>query len=82
MTKSTNFFSSNKHSVSIIRLPDVELFCNKITLPDVTVANFDVDGHLSGKIGLDSYSNISYSDLIATFWIDENMENYISTKVF
>ncbi len=78
MTKSTNFFSSNKHSVSIIRLPDVELFCNKITLPDVTVANFDVDGHLSGKIGLDSHSNISYSDLIATFWIDENMENYIS----
>ena len=44
MTKSTNFFSSNKHSVSIIRLPDVELFCNKITLPDITVANIDVDG--------------------------------------
>lgn len=78
MTKSTNFYSSNKFNVSIIRLPDVELFCNKITLPDISVSNFDVDGHLSGKVGMDSFSNISYSDLVATFWVDENMENYVS----
>lgn len=78
MTKSSNFYSSNKYRVQLTRLPDVELFCNKVTLPDVSVAYFELNGHLAGDDDMPSCSEISYGELVVTFIVDENLENYVS----
>lgn len=78
MTKSTNFFNSNKYRIILSRLPDVELFCQKVSLPGITIPSIKIAGHLSGQDLMDSFSGISYENLTFTFIIDENMENYIS----
>lgn len=78
MTVSTNFFNSNKYQLILSRLPDVELFCQRVTLPDVSLAYFELNGHLAGDDDMPSCSEISYGDLNVTFIVDENLENYIS----
>ena len=78
MTVSTNFFNSNKYQLVLSRLPDVELFCQRVTLPDVSLAYFELNGHLAGDDDMPSCSEISYGDLNVTFIVDENLENYIS----
>ena len=78
MTKSTNFFNSSKYQIVLSRLPDVELFCRQVSLPDVSIAYFELNGHLAGDDDMPSCSEITYGDLTVTFIIDENMENYIS----
>lgn len=78
MSKSTNFFNNSRYQLVLSRLPDVELFCQKLTLPDVSIAYFELNGHLAGDDDMPSCSEITYGELNVTFIIDENLENYIS----
>lgn len=78
MTKSLNFFNNNNFSVKLHRLPDVELFCQNLNLPGITLSPITPEGHLSGYAALASDSSISIDDLSLTFIVDENLENYIS----
>jgi hypothetical protein len=71
----TNYLSPQSFIVSIDRLPHVEFFTQKVTIPDVSGSPQQTNTPL-GLI-YDSPSQLSYSDLDITFIVDEDMKNYL-----
>jgi len=71
----TNYLSPKSFVVSIDRLPHVEFFTQKVSIPDVSGS----PQQLNTPLGLiyDSPSQLQYSDLDITFIVDEDMKNYL-----
>ena len=69
-----NYLSPTNFSVSIQRLPHVEFFTQKLTIPDVTSSPVNLNTPL--KNFYTPPSELSYSDLTLEMIVDENMNNY------
>lgn len=71
----TNYLSPTSFLVVIDRLPNVEFFCQKITIPDVSGTPQSVNSPLG--LFYEPQGALSYSDLDLSFVVDENMSNYL-----
>lgn len=71
----TNYLSPTSFFVSIDRLPNVEFFTQKVTIPDVS----GNPQQLNSPLGIlyDTPSQLIYSDLDVSFIVDEDMKNYL-----
>ena len=69
-----NYLSPTNFTISIEKLPHVEFFTQKLSIPDITSTPQEFPSPLSG---LYEYgSRIDYGELSTTMIIDENMNNY------
>lgn len=70
-----NYLSTGGFNIVISRLPNVEFFAQKLTLPGISVNAVET------KTPLRSFysepDNITYADFDMSFIIDENMKNYV-----
>lgn len=71
-----NPLSPNGFNFSITKLPAVSFFCQRVTIPSITLASIDrptpfINTPIPGEI-------MTFSELSVQFLIDENMENYKS----
>jgi hypothetical protein len=71
----TNYLSPASFLVVIDRLPNVEFFCQKVTIPDVSGSPQEMPTPLGNFY--EGPSQLSYSDLDVSFIVDENMSNYL-----
>jgi len=69
-----NYLSPTNFTVSIQRLPHVEFFTQKLTIPDVTSSPTTSPTPL--KAFYTPATELSYSDLTMEMIVDENMNNY------
>ena len=71
-----NPLSPNGFNFSITKLPGVSFFCQRVTIPSITLASIDratpfINTPIPGEI-------MSFSELSLQFLIDDKMENYKS----
>ena len=69
-----NYLSPTNFSVSIERLPNVEFFCQKTSVPGLTAQAITMGSPTNPFYEVQS--QVSYGDLDITFIVDENMNNY------
>jgi hypothetical protein len=71
----TNYFSPLEFVVTVKRLPNVQFFTQRATIPSVTKQ--PIDKPTPFKTIFETGDRISYSELNLTFIVDEKMNNYI-----
>lgn len=76
MSLITNFFSPLEFQVTLKRLPEVEFFVQKVSIPSISLNVVNVPTRYN-KMNV-SGDELNYSPLDLTFIVDENMFNYIS----
>ena len=69
-----NYLSPTNFTVTIQRMPNVEFFTQKLTIPSLSATAVGRETPLTQLY--DVNDKITYSDLDLTFIIDENMNNY------
>lgn len=69
-----NYLSPTNFSVSIQRLPHVEFFTQKASVPSLTASAIELSSPTNPFYEVPQ--NISYTDLELSFIVDENMNNY------
>ena len=69
-----NYLSPTNFTISISRLPNVEFFTQKLTIPSVTGTAVAID--TPTKAFYAQQDKLQYSDLELGFIVDENMNNY------
>lgn len=71
----TNFFTPLEFQVSIKRMPNVEFFVQRTSIPSVSATPADMPTPFNRLTF--SADKLEYSPLELTFIVDENMKNYI-----
>jgi hypothetical protein len=71
----TNFLSPLEFRVAIKRLPAVEFFVQRTSIPSISVNPTEVPSPFNRTF--QTPDKLQYSNLDLTFIIDENMENYL-----
>ena len=74
--KSTNFLSPLGAKFSIKKLPTVNFFIQSVSIPSISVGEIPVGTPFSAKIQMPG-DLVMFGDLVLTFRVDENMENYL-----
>ena len=74
--KSTNFLSPLGGKFTIKKLPSVNFFVQSVAIPSVTVGEIPIGTPFSAKLQLPR-DLVTFGDLVITFRVDENMENYL-----
>ena len=74
--KSTNFLSPLGGKFTIKKLPSVNFFVQSVAIPSVTVGEIPIGTPFSAKLQLPG-DLVTFGDLVITFRVDENMENYL-----
>ena len=69
-----NYLSPSNFAISIARIPNVEFFTQKITIPSITSTAVEIDTPLAA-IYMEQ-DKLQYGDLELSFIVDENMNNY------
>jgi hypothetical protein len=69
-----NYLSPTNFSISIERLPNVEFFCQKTSVPGLTAQAITMGSPTNPFYEVQS--QVQYGDLDITFIVDENMNNY------
>lgn len=69
-----NYLSPTNFTISIEKLPNVEFFTQKISIPDITSTPQELNSPLTTLY--DYGSRIVYGELQTQMIIDENMDNY------
>jgi hypothetical protein len=69
-----NYLSPTNFTISIEKLPNVEFFTQKLTIPDVTATATSLGTPLANMY--EYGDRIEYGELTTTMIIDENMNNY------
>lgn len=69
-----NYLSPTNFTISVDRLPNVEFFTQKATVPSISTSPILMNSPL-GELYRPG-QNLSYDDLILGFIVDENMNNY------
>tara|TARA_R110000772_G_scaffold2311_13_gene8030 strand:- start:1245 stop:1778 length:534 start_codon:yes stop_codon:yes gene_type:complete len=72
---SLNMLSPLKFQFMVKKLPNVNFFCQSVSMPNVTLGIANV-GTPFVKLQLPG-DHLEYSELLITFMVDENMVNYI-----
>ena len=70
-----NFLSPVGFSFIIKKLPHVNFFVQSVALPGISIGSVSVPTPFK-QYPLPSSTSVSYSDLIVTFKVDEDMMNY------
>jgi len=69
-----NYLSPTNFTISIERLPNVEFFTQKLTIPDITATAQTISNPLSN---IYEYGDrLDYGELQTTMIVDEDMNNY------
>lgn len=71
----TNYFSPLEFVVTVKRLPNVQFFTQRATIPSVT--NQPIEKPTPFKTIFETGDRINYSELNLSFIVDERMNNYI-----
>jgi hypothetical protein len=71
----TNYFSPLEFIVTVKRMPNVQFFTQRATIPSVTKRG--IDRQTPFKTIYETGDQVSYSELNLTFIVDEQMNNYI-----
>ena len=69
-----NYLSPTNFTISIEKLPNVEFFTQKLTIPDVTATATSLGTPLANMY--EYGDRIEYGELTTVMIIDENMNNY------
>lgn len=69
-----NYLSPSNFSIEVTRIPNVQFFTNKLTIPAVTATPTVLDTPLAAIYY--SQDKLVYGDLDMSFIVDENMNNY------
>ena len=69
-----NYLSPSNFAISISRIPNVEFFTQKITIPSISATPVEIDTPLAA-IYIEQ-DKLQYGDLELSFIVDENMNNY------
>ena len=69
-----DFASPQQFKFQITKLPKVEYFCTSVNVPGISLGSLEQETPLT-DIPLPG-SVLSYGDLVMTFIVDENLENY------
>ena len=70
-----DYADPTKFKFNIIKLPKVEYFCTAVNLPGITLADNYTQPTPFRDIPLPG-EKLSYENLVMTFLVDENLENY------
>tara|TARA_B110000503_G_C7107335_1_gene396502 strand:+ start:667 stop:1155 length:489 start_codon:yes stop_codon:yes gene_type:complete len=70
----TNYLSPIGFTVHVARLPNVEFFTQRATIPGVTMEPAALASPMSNLFAVGD--RLQYQDLDISFLVDENMENY------
>jgi hypothetical protein len=71
----TNYFSPLEFVVTVKRLPNVQFFTQRATIPSVTKQ--PIDKPTPFKVLYETGDVVTYSELNLSFIVDEQMNNYI-----
>jgi|TARA_R100000084_G_scaffold108879_1_gene72908 hypothetical protein len=74
--KTTNFLSPLGAKFTIKKLPTVNFFVQRVAIPSLTVGEFPIGTPFSAKLQMPG-DLVTFGDLVVTFRVDENMDNYI-----
>lgn len=74
--KTTNFLSPLGAKFVIKKLPTVNFFVQRVAIPSLTVGEFPIGTPFSAKLQMPG-DLVTFGDLVITFRVDENMDNYI-----
>lgn len=75
LTKNKNYLSSVNFALVLNRIPNVEFFCQKVTLPEISIDG--VVDHISPFSNMKRPGEkITYGTLEVSFRLDENLLNY------
>ena len=74
--KTTNFLSPLGAKFTIKKLPTVNFFVQRVAIPSLTVGEFPIGTPFSAKLQMPG-DLVTFGDLVITFRVDENMDNYI-----
>ena len=74
--KTTNFLSPLGAKFTIKKLPTVNFFVQRVSIPSMTVGEFPIGTPFSAKLQMPG-DLVTFGDLVITFRVDENMDNYI-----
>lgn len=69
-----NYLSPTNFSIEVSRIPNVQFFTNKLTIPGITASPTVLDTPLAAIYY--SQDKLTYGDLDMSFIVDENMNNY------
>lgn len=69
-----NYLSPTNFTISIQRIPNIEFFVQKMSIPSLSATAPARDTPLSTLYDIND--KLTYSDLEMTFIVDENMNNY------
>lgn len=69
-----NYLSPTNFTISIKRIPNVEFFTQKMSVPSLSITPVERSTPLSNIY--DIGDKLAYDDLSLTFIVDENMNNY------
>jgi hypothetical protein len=71
----TNYFSPLEFNISVKRLPNVEFFAQRVTIPGISSSPVIVPSPVNKFF--ETPDELQYNNLDLSFIIDENMKNYI-----
>ena len=70
-----DYASPTQFKFGIAKLPKVEYFCTAATVPGISLANTPAQATPLKDIPLPG-DKLNYDQLVCTFLVDENLENY------